>query len=79
MAWFIMLLVWIAVTVLVGYPYVEKIEKLRSGRERFFSYFALAVGGQAMLIAELAEKEVEKTGVLKDNDMGKGNNNISLW
>lgn len=38
-----MLLVWVAVTVLVGYPYVEKIEKLRSGRERFFSYFALAV------------------------------------
>ena len=45
MAWVIMLLVWAAVTVLVGYPYVEKIEKLRSDRERFFSYFALAVGG----------------------------------
>lgn len=43
MAWLIMLLVWVAVTVLVGYPYVEKIEKLRNGKERFFSYFALAV------------------------------------
>lgn len=79
MAWFIMLLVWIAVTVLVGYPYVEKIEKLRSSRERFFSYFALAVGGWAMLIAGLAEKVLEKTSVFEDNDRGEENNNISLW
>ena len=74
-----MLLVWVAVTVLVGYPYVEKIEKLRSSRERFFSYFALAVGGWPMLITKLVEKVLEKTGVLKDNGMGKENNNILLW
>ena len=79
MAWLIMLLVWVAVTVLVGYLYVEKIEKLRSSRERFFSYFALAVGGWAILIAGLAEKVLEKTGMLEDNGMGKENNNISLW
>ena len=72
MAWFIMLLVWVAVTVLVGYPYVEKIEKLRSSRERFFSYFALAVGGRPMFIAKLVEKVLEKTGVLEDNEK-------SLW
>lgn len=53
-------------TVLVGYPYVEKIEKLRSSRDRFFSYFALAVGGWAMLIAGLAEKVLKKTGVLEE-------------
>ena len=76
MAWFIMLLNWVAVTVLVGYPYAEKIEKLRSSRERFFSYFALAVGG---FIAGLAEKVLKNTGVLEDNGMGKENNNISLW
>ena len=68
MAWFIMLLVWAAVTVLVGYPYVEKIEKLRYDREKFFSYFALAVGGWSMLIAGLAEKCLEKTGVLGEED-----------
>lgn len=38
MAWVIILVVWAAVTVLVGYPYVEKIEKLRSDRDKFFSY-----------------------------------------
>lgn len=57
MAWLIMLLIWVAVTVLVGYPYVEKIEKLRSNRERFFSYFALAVGG---FIAGLTEKVLKE-------------------
>lgn len=72
MAWVIMLLVWAAVTALVGYPYVEKIEKLRDDREKFFSYFALAVGGWSMLIAGLVRKCLEKTGVLgeegeKDN------------
>lgn len=35
---------WVAVTVLVDCPYVEKIEKLRSSREQFFSYFTLAIG-----------------------------------
>lgn len=59
MAWFIMLLVWVAVTVLVGYLYVEKIEKLRSSRERFFSYFALAVGD---FIAGLAKKVLKIKG-----------------
>ena len=66
MAWFIMLLVWVAVTVLVSYPYVEKIEKLRSNKEKFFSYFALAVWGWSMLITGLAEKVLKKTGVLED-------------
>lgn len=79
MAWSIMLLVWVAVTVLVGYPYIEKIEKLRDDREKFFSYFAFAIGSWAMLIAGLAEKVFEKTGVLEDISIGKENNNISLW
>ena len=66
MAWFIMLLVWAAVTVLVGYPYVEKIEKVENDRDRFFSYFVLAVGGWSMLIAGLVRKCLEKTGVLEE-------------
>lgn len=74
MAWIIMLFVWAAVTVLVGYPYVEKIEKLRDDREKFFSYFALAVGGWSMLIAGLVRKVLEKTGVLGEED-----NDKSLW
>lgn len=63
-----MLLVWAAVTVLVGYPYVEKIENLRSDREKFFSYFAIAVGGWSMLIAGLAGKVLKKTGVLEKEE-----------
>lgn len=59
-----MLLDWAAVTALVGYPYVEKVEKLRSSRERFFSYFALAVGG---FIAGLAEKVLKKKKKIKGN------------
>ena len=77
MAWIIMLLVWVAVTVLVGYPYVEKIEKLRSDREKFFSYFALAVGGWSMLIAGLARKILEKTDVLGEEE-GEDSSK-SLW
>ena len=68
MAWFIMLLAWVAVTVLVAYPYVEKIEKLRDGRDRFFSYFAIAVGGWSMLIAGLVGRVLKKTGVLEEKD-----------
>lgn len=71
MAWIIMLLVWAAVTVLVGYPYVEKIENLRDSREKFFSYFALAVGGWSMLIAGLAERVLKKTGVLGEEEEDK--------
>ena len=77
MAWIIMLLVWAAVTVLVGYPYVEKIEKLRDDREKFFSYFALAVGGWSMLITGLVKKVLEKTGVLGEE--GEEDSNKSLW
>lgn len=66
MGWVILIIIWAAVTVLVGYPYVEKIEKLRNDREKFFSYFALAVGGWSMLIAGLAEKVLKKTGVLEE-------------
>jgi TRAP-type C4-dicarboxylate transport system permease small subunit len=75
MGWIIVVITWAAVTVLVGYPYVEKIEKLRSDRDRFFSYFALAVGGWSMLIAGLAGKILKKTGVLGEED----NSSKSLW
>lgn len=78
MAWVIMLLVWAAVTVLVGYPYVEKIEKLRDDRDRFFSYFALAVGGWSILIAGLAGKVLKKTGVLGDEE-GEEEDKRELW
>lgn len=75
MGWIILILIWAAVTVLVGYPYVEKIEKLRSDRDRFFSYFALAVGGWSMLVAGLAGKVLKKTGVLGEEK----EDNRELW
>ena len=56
MAWVIMLLIWVAVTALVGYPYVEKIQKVRDERKKVFSYFVVAVAGWSILIAKLAEK-----------------------
>ena len=79
MGWIILIITWVAVTVLVGYPYVEKIEKLRDGREKFFSYFALAVGGWSMLIARLARKVLEKTGVLGEEEVEEDSSNTSLW
>ena len=78
MGWIILIITWVAVTVLVGYPYVEKIEKLRDDREKFFSYFALAVGGWPMLITGLVKKVLEKTGVLGEEGE-KDSNNTSLW
>lgn len=75
MGWIILIIVWAAVTVLVGYPYVEKIEKLRDDRDRFFSYFALAVGGWSILIAGLAGKVLKKTGVLEE----EVEDNRELW
>ena len=67
MAWVVMLLVWVAVTALVGYPYVEKIEKARDGRKRYFSYFVIAVAGWSMLVARLAEKCLKITGVEEED------------
>jgi membrane protein DedA with SNARE-associated domain len=64
-----MLLVWVAVTVLVGYPYVEKIEKPRDDGKRYFSYFVVAVAGWSMLVARLAEKCLEITGVNEEEDL----------
>ena len=78
MAWVIMLLVWVAVTALVGYPYVEKIENMYDDGKRLFSYFVLAVAGWSMLIARLAEKCLEKTGALGKEGEGEGDN-TSLW
>lgn len=66
MAWIIMILVWAAVTALVGYPYVEKIEKVRNERKKVFSYFVIAVAGWSMLIAGLAEKVLGM--ILKDKE-----------
>ena len=64
MAWLIMLLVWVAVTVLVGYPHVEKIEKLRGNREQFFPILRLRSG---VLIAGLAEKVLKKKKKIREN------------
>lgn len=75
MGWIIIIVTWMAVTALVGYPYLEKIQKVRNDRERVFSYFVIAVAGWSILIARLAEKCLEKTGVLEDEE----NNNKSLW
>lgn len=77
MGWIILIITWAAVTVLVGYPCVEKIEKLRDDREKFFSYFALAVGGWSMLITGLVKKVLEKTGALDGE--GEEDSNKSLW
>lgn len=69
MGWIILLLTWVAMTVLVGYPYVEKIEKLRNSRDKFFSYFALAVGGWSMIVADLVEKVLKKTEIIEDEEL----------
>lgn len=66
MAWIIMVLVWAAVTALVGYPYVEKIKKVRNEGKRYFSYFVIAVAGWSILIAGLAEKVLGM--ILKDKE-----------
>ena len=79
MAWVIILLVWAAVTALVGYPCVEKIENIYDDGKRIFSYFVLAVAGWSMLIAGLAEKCLEKTGALGEEEVEEGDNNTSLW
>ena len=56
MGWIILIITWVAVTVLVGYPYVEKIQKVRDDGKRIFSYIVIAVAGWSILIAGLAEK-----------------------
>ena len=56
MAWIIIVVTWAAVTALVGYPYVEKIQKVRNDGKRVFSYIVVAVAGWSILIARLAEK-----------------------
>ena len=61
-------------TALVGYPYVEKIEKVRDDGKRYFSYFVVAVAGWSMLVARLAEKCLEVAGVEGEED-----NEKSLW
>ena len=78
MGWIILIITWVAVTALVGYPYVEKIENVRDDGKRYFSYFVLAVGGWSMLITGLAEKCLEKTGVLGEKEEEEDNNK-SLW
>lgn len=71
---------WVAVTVLVGYLYVEKIENMYDDWKRLFSYFVLAVAGWSMLIAGLAEKCLEKTGVLgKEEIEEEEDSSTSLW
>ena len=69
MGWIILIITWVAVTVLVGYPYVEKIQKVRDDGKRYFSYFVIAVAGWSMLIAGLAEKCLEITGVNEGEDL----------
>lgn len=79
MGWIILIITWAAVTVLVGYPYVEKIENMYDDGKRLFSYFVLAVAGWSMLIARLARKVLEKTGVLGEEEVEEDSSNTSLW
>ena len=80
MGWIILIITWAAVTVLVGYPYVEKIENMYDDGKRVMSYFVLAVAGWSMLIAGLAEKCLEKTGVLgKEEEEEEEDSGKSLW
>ena len=50
----------VAVTVLVGYPYVEKIEKPRSDRDRFFSYICACGRGLVDAHSGTCGKSIEK-------------------
>ena len=69
MAWIIIIFTWITVTALVGYPYVEKIEKTKDDKKKVFSYFVLIVAGWSILIAKLAKKCLEKTGVEEEKEL----------
>ena len=65
MAWFIILVVWVTMTILAGYPYIEKIEKLRSSRDRFFPILRL----RSAVVVGLVEKVLEKTGIIEDEEL----------
>lgn len=68
MGWIILLLLWIAVTMIATIPYVNQIENLRDDKDKVFSYILFAVGGPAILLSGLVVEILEKLGIEFEDD-----------
>lgn len=68
MGWIILLLMWVAATVVVTIPYINQIENLRDDRDKIFSYIVFAVGGPAILISGFIVDVLEKLGIVFEDD-----------
>lgn len=64
MGWIILLLLWIAVTMIATIPYVNQIENLRDDKDKVFSYIL----GPAILLSGLVVEILEKLGIEFEDD-----------
>lgn len=78
MGWIILILMWIAATMVVTIPYVNQIENLKDDRDKIFSYIVFAVGGPAILISGFIVDVLEKLGIVFEDD-DDGDNDDVPW
>lgn len=63
----LIVVVWVAVSAWVTYPYVEEIEKLEKTSDKVFSYILFLLVAPLMVMVGSAVEELERMGI----DMGE--------
>ena len=72
MIWVIVFtIVWVAVSGLVTYPYINQIENLPKVEDKVFSYILFAAGGPLFFIVGFITDTLEEIGInFEDDDEG---------
>ena len=70
MAWIIMLVLWVAISVVVTAPYVEQIENMENKSKKVISYIVFAVGAPVIVLSGWVIEALEDMGIVfEDEDL----------
>lgn len=70
MAWIIMLVLWMAISVVVVAPYVEQIENMENKSKKVISYIVFAVGAPVIVLSGWVIEALEDMGIVfEDEDL----------
>ena len=64
----LMALIWVAMSGIVMWPYINEIENLETRRQKVISYILFAAGGPLILITGWITTQLEMQGIVFDDD-----------
>ena len=70
MAWVIILVLWMAISVVVAAPYVKQIENMEDKSKKVISCIVFAVGGPVIILSGFVIETLEDMGIVfEDEDL----------